>query len=163
MTQWRHTPRGKWWIKCYYAAYRANAIARELGAEGYLTQEDVNEVLSGADCFYCGVTQPEPQQGAGPRWDCFGIDHQVSMLNGGTNWPDNIVASCQSCNSSKGTNGTGVEFWAQRFDCCVICGTTEKPHEARGMCMTCYSREYDRANPKRHDHYKTQGKRIKVD
>ena len=32
--------------------------------------------------------------------------------------------------------------WARRYDCCVSCGTTERPHAARGRCMDCYNREH---------------------
>lgn len=31
--------------------------------------------------------------------------------------------------------------WAKNYDCCVRCGTTEKKHNARGLCMSCYDKE----------------------
>lgn len=31
-------------------------------------------------------------------------------------------------------------FWARRYDACVRCGTSERPHESRGLCKLCYSR-----------------------
>lgn len=28
--------------------------------------------------------------------------------------------------------------WARHYPCCVTCGTTDRPHIARGMCSPCY-------------------------
>lgn len=50
------------------------------------------EVLDrdGSRCIYCGTTEN------------ITIDHQVPTSRGGTNELENLVACCQSCNSSKG-------------------------------------------------------------
>ena len=32
----------------------------------------------------------------------------------------------------------GYHYWSSRHDSCVVCGTTESKHEARGMCKKCY-------------------------
>ena len=29
--------------------------------------------------------------------------------------------------------------WARNYDKCVVCGTTERKHKAKGMCTLCYS------------------------
>ena len=30
--------------------------------------------------------------------------------------------------------------WARKWDCCQGCGTTERPHKAKGLCKRCYGR-----------------------
>lgn len=30
--------------------------------------------------------------------------------------------------------------WAQRFDCCIECGTSDRPHKAYGRCQKCTNR-----------------------
>lgn len=32
--------------------------------------------------------------------------------------------------------------WSKAHACCVDCGTTERPHLARGLCAACYARRY---------------------
>lgn len=41
------------------------------------------------------------------------------------------------------------EMWAKRFQSCVGCGTSERPHMARGLCQRCYLARYSRDNPER--------------
>lgn len=43
--------------------------------------------------FYCESFDLEPLQ----------FDHRVPVARGGTGWPANLVPSCVSCNSKKGT------------------------------------------------------------
>lgn len=33
-----------------------------------------------------------------------------------------------------------MQHWAKKWDCCQECGTTDKPHEGRGLCKSCYRR-----------------------
>lgn len=40
--------------------------------------------------------------------------------------------------------------WSQKHERCVICGTTEIKHCAKGMCHQCYSRTYVRASREHH-------------
>ncbi len=40
-----------------------------------------------------------------------------------------------------------MNSWSTKYDACVLCGTIEKPHMAKGMCNTCYQRFW--ANKKR--------------
>lgn len=39
--------------------------------------------------------------------------------------------------------------WAIEFDACLICGRTDRPHQANGLCRTCYSRQYMRDRHKK--------------
>jgi len=32
-------------------------------------------------------------------------------------------------------------FWSPSADCCRECGTTERPHEAKGYCRPCYDKK----------------------
>ncbi len=38
------------------------------------------------------------------------------------------------------TAGRRLARWSRRHDCCVGCGSTERPHLARGFCKPCYRR-----------------------
>jgi LAGLIDADG-like domain len=31
-------------------------------------------------------------------------------------------------------------MWSRRFKFCIVCRTTERPHQSRGLCVSCYSR-----------------------
>lgn len=44
--------------------------------------------LYGGKCYYCGAEADT-------------IDHRISLVNGGSHWPANLVPCCRSCNSSK--------------------------------------------------------------
>ncbi len=42
-----------------------------------------------------------------------------------------------------GCQGKDSGKWAKRYDCCRACGTTERPHRARGFCRPCYHVDYE--------------------
>lgn len=67
--------------------------ARMMEAQGEFTGHDVIAMIkkTGRVCFYCGDNIKK-----------FQIDHFIPLSRGGTNWPDNIVISCRSCNLRKG-------------------------------------------------------------
>ena len=48
--------------------------------------------------------------------------------------------------------------WAKAHDCCVTCGTTERPHQARGLCRRCYAARLKELNP---NHRAEQYARVK--
>lgn len=75
------------------AALRQNRRSRELGAEGEHTRQNIHAILrlQGRKCYYCGVHLAR-----------FDVDHFIPLSRGGTNYPDNLVVCCGSCNSSKG-------------------------------------------------------------
>lgn len=109
----------------YDRARHANRRAKALGIEGRITVADVRTIMAAGKCAYCG----SPEQ--------LRLDHVVPMARGGANDPENIVCACSPCNSRKGrkkNQGT----WAERHECCVSCGTTERQHIARGRCSPCY-------------------------
>lgn len=75
-------------------ARAARRRALEAGAEGHYTKEDVKDLIKkqGRNCKYCGVFLKK-----------FSIDHFIPLSRGGTNWPENLVLACCSCNSRKHT------------------------------------------------------------
>lgn len=75
------------------AAKRARRRAREYGAPGSYSRDDVLALLKSQarKCRYCdaGLTK-------------FHVDHFIPLSKGGSNWPTNIVLACATCNASKG-------------------------------------------------------------
>ena len=35
-----------------------------------------------------------------------------------------------------------INTWSEEHDCCVFCGTTDKPHKGHGLCVNCWQRSY---------------------
>lgn len=71
--------------------YRRNRQALERKAEGTHTPADIREMCEAQQgiCFYCeseAITE---------------IDHFVPLIEGGSNWPENLRGSCLPCNRSK--------------------------------------------------------------
>lgn len=84
-----------------YTEYRK----RKMNAEGTYTNEDVRNIFEDQNerCFFCGITL---------FWNIpadYHIDHLKPLNRGGSNWPDNIVIACPSCNSSR--QDRTVEEW----------------------------------------------------
>jgi 5-methylcytosine-specific restriction endonuclease McrA len=80
-----------------------NRRARQKGADGVHTAAEWRDKLAAFNgrCAYCG--------GAGDT-----KDHVVPLTRGGTNYIDNIVPACRSCNSSKGRKT--LEEWIATFE-----------------------------------------------
>lgn len=68
---------------------------RELQAEGSFTAEDIQRQYAAQKgrCYYaaCGHSKLVKYE----------IDHIIPLSRGGTNWPDNLVLTCPSCNKTK--------------------------------------------------------------
>lgn len=101
--------RNKEWAKNNperYKAIMANRYARDKNAEGFYTQEDINNIYEelGGRCEYCGISIffeiPRDVH----------IDHIIPLSRGGTNWPDNLTLACRECNCSK--SDKTPEEWA---------------------------------------------------
>jgi hypothetical protein len=82
-------------------AYRA----RQRKAEGRFTAAEFKHRVDSQNgrCFYCQTILSTPV-----------AEHMIPLCRGGSNWISNIVASCASCNASKGTK-THVEFLFTKF------------------------------------------------
>ena len=45
-----------------------------------------------------------------------------------------------------------MKTWAVKYDECESCHTTDYPHHAKGLCTSCYHRQYQRKHkPNRRD------------
>ena len=74
------------------AVVRAHCAAEKSAAEierAWLSTRDFVLKRDGYVCKYCG------------QENSFHCDHVVPRSRGGTSIPENLVASCKSCNSSK--------------------------------------------------------------
>lgn len=85
------------------SAARARRRALLYNAEGYHTAGDIQRQygIQKGRCYYCKVK----------LFSAYHIDHLVPLSRGGTNWPDNIVIACPSCNCKK--NNKLPHEWSQ--------------------------------------------------
>jgi len=64
------------------------------------------------------------------------------------NADSNLVTTCRSCHCTEHHESLlearrpVYARWANKYDFCTSCGTTEVPHGGRGLCQTCYRREF---------------------
>jgi hypothetical protein len=54
-------------------------------------------------CEYCRLPQ------AAQQFVAFHIEHIIAQQHGGSDYPDNLCAACERCNSFKGPNLTGID------------------------------------------------------
>lgn len=82
-------------------AHCQNYRSRKLNAQGRHSGEDVLQRLRDQDncCYWCS----QPLQN-------YHVDHYIPLSRGGTNWPENLVMTCPSCNTSK-NNHLPFEEW----------------------------------------------------
>lgn len=76
-------------------------------------------------CQACG-TQEMPHRGRGLCSLCYVRLRMFGLLPPLTGY---VVA---------GSRNGGA--WSRDYDACQVCGTTERPHHARGLCARCYAR-----------------------
>lgn len=125
--EWKRRNRSRYAQKeaDYSRMRNANRRAACYGASGVLTVEDVKAAMASGSCFYCGGTH------------LLGIDHRVPLHDGGANTLGNLVCACRACNASK-WRGDRPGRWSRDRDDCAGCGTSDRPHLARGYCGPCY-------------------------
>jgi 5-methylcytosine-specific restriction endonuclease McrA len=88
--------RARAWGKANPDQIRVRSIrrrAREVNAEGTHTAADIKAQYDRqkGKCYWCGCKVG----------NSFQVDHIVPLSRGGSNWPDNLVIACRSCNLSK--------------------------------------------------------------
>lgn len=68
--------------------------SRKMGAEGFFKPKDIRKIYETQQglCYYC--SNPV-------AWKDKHIEHMIPLSRGGSNWPSNIVVSCEFCNYSK--------------------------------------------------------------
>lgn len=65
------------------------------------------------------------------------------------NRPENLRVMSASEHSRLhkiGNHYAASKAWSRHHDCCVVCGTTEQPHQAKGICVRCYLSQWYQAN-----------------
>lgn len=87
LKQWTSENKDK--IRVYFG----NRRARERGAEGSYTHEDISRINTSQDfkCTYC----------CAPTNEDYHVDHIVPLSRGGSNWPSNLQMLCPTCNMRK--------------------------------------------------------------
>ena len=97
----RYKERGKKWkkenreyLKPFNRANSAKRRAIKMAAVGSYTPADIANIYKSQNgkCRYCNIE-------VGNKYH---IDHVVPLSRGGSNYPDNLVIACHSCNESKG-------------------------------------------------------------
>lgn len=83
----------------------------------------------GYRCSECGESQQS-------KLTVHHIDGNGRGSESPNNNDDNLITLCRSCHAK--IHHT-LDRWAQKYDCCEICGTTKIPHNARGLCIRCYT------------------------
>jgi 5-methylcytosine-specific restriction endonuclease McrA len=89
-----------------YKAIIHKRIALKNAAPGEYIADDVKRMYAEQDgmCAYCGIRifMDIPKD--------VHVDHVLPLSRGGTNYPDNLLLTCSTCNQSKG--GRTVTEWA---------------------------------------------------
>ena len=80
-----------------YAAYGRARRARERGADGSHTAEDVRKILENQKNLCAACTKKLIMSGSGK----YQVDHVVPLSKGGSDWPHNLQILCPSCNHRK--------------------------------------------------------------
>jgi 5-methylcytosine-specific restriction endonuclease McrA len=114
--------------RLYDKARHANQRAAAQGVIGTITTADVRAILAANKCHYCDRSDVD-----------LTIDHVIPLARGGANARSNLAASCLPCNKQKARKLDG-SAWAEHYERCVGCATTDRPHLARGHCASCYNR-----------------------
>jgi len=88
-------------------------------------------------CQECGTTA-RPHKSKGLCTNCYAREIRKGK-NHCIDCGAEISPQSTYCNFCKGKIRGG--HWARDWDCCRECGTTNRPHKAKGLCMNCYARE----------------------
>lgn len=82
-------------VKASQITRKIKRRARERSAEGHFHPIHIKLQLRKQYglCAYCGIYIV----------DTYEVDHIVPLAKGGTNWADNLVLACRTCNRKKGT------------------------------------------------------------
>jgi 5-methylcytosine-specific restriction endonuclease McrA len=86
--------------------YSRDRYALDKAADGTYTVSDIALILDAQDnrCYYCDEVLDQT----------YHVDHKQPVSRGGSNWPENLACTCQSCNLSKGAQ-TESEFVLRQF------------------------------------------------
>lgn len=62
------------------------------------------------------------------------VHHLSGMKTDNRPWNLTVMTNSEHVRLHNGSHG-----WSRHYDACVACGTTDRPHQARGMCNRCYA------------------------
>lgn len=67
----------------------------------------------------------------------------------------NLITLCRSCHAKEHSKDLKLALkekyknkWAMKYDCCIECGTTERKHHGKGLCVNCHARYLKRKRMK---------------
>lgn len=86
---WKKTNPEKYKIGRQARYFRSRAASGRCSANQWLARVE----FYGWRCAYCRVCL---------TYKTLTQDHRIALINGGTNWPSNLVPACLLCNSKKG-------------------------------------------------------------
>ena len=53
---------------------------------------------------------------------------------------DNLATLCRACHAQHHHTNNG---WSRHHECCLRCGRTDRKHNAKGLCWSCYHKVRD--------------------
>jgi hypothetical protein len=116
----------QWYLESRkYKDYRIKGFVNKNGEEALNLIQNPN-----TKCFMCGSTDGLQIH----HKDHKGCNVPSSERN---NSIDNLEVLCISCHTKKHHSLKLKNKWAKNYDCCVMCGKTNKPHLSHGYCSGC--------------------------
>lgn len=84
----------------------------------------------GGACKECGATE---------QLVVHHVDHNGRGSASPNNVDDNLVTLCRACHAR---HHNTIDRWSKKYDACLDCKTTERKHNARGLCWQCYLKRF---------------------
>lgn len=136
------------------AAAALNIMTRAQRNQAWRINEDQRErildYLATEEGSFTGVTVREAATDMGVRHETvldwcrrLGIDHKKGRHIGQLTGEEvERVRTAIKRSQARKTEVISGKSWALKHDCCTRCGTDERPHKAKGMCLACYTADY---------------------
>jgi hypothetical protein len=132
-TKPEHMDRVKQQKHDYYMRQGGPAFSKETREERWFDgQRDAVLQRDGFKCHRCGCFDPKSLV----------VHHRDGNGRGSpspNNSLENLITACHACHASHHSTNTG---WSRNYPCCQSCGTTERKHNAKGLCWKCYLEQH---------------------